>query len=49
MNHFEAATATEQKKGIAQKETLLPTKRLITIRLIKGGGWGAQQSSNKLQ
>jgi hypothetical protein len=26
MNHFEAATATKQKKGIAKKETLLPTK-----------------------
>jgi hypothetical protein len=24
MNHFETATATEQQKGIAKKETLLP-------------------------
>jgi hypothetical protein len=27
MNHFETATVTKQKKGIAKKETFLPTKR----------------------
>jgi hypothetical protein len=31
MNHFEAATATKQQKGIAKKEILLPTKRVIRI------------------
>jgi hypothetical protein len=40
MNHFEAATATEPKKGIAQKETLLPTQKVIGIHPTKSGGMG---------
>jgi hypothetical protein len=36
MNHFEAATATEQQKGIAKKETLLPTQRVIGIHPTEG-------------
>jgi hypothetical protein len=45
MNHFEAATATKQQKGIAKKETLLPTKGVIGIHLTEGGGWGEGISS----
>jgi hypothetical protein len=43
MNHFETATATEQQKGIAQKETLLPTQRVIGIHptQVEDGGGGA--------
>jgi hypothetical protein len=40
MNHFEAATATKQEKGIAKKEIILPTKRVIRIHPTEGGGWG---------
>jgi hypothetical protein len=44
MNHFEAATATEQQKGIAQKETLLSTQRVIGIHPTEGGGWGRRSN-----
>jgi hypothetical protein len=45
MNHFETATATEQHKGIAQKETLLPTKRVICIHPTEGRNGGRRSNS----
>jgi hypothetical protein len=45
MNHFEVATATQSQKGIAKKETLLPTQRVIGIHPTKNGGWGVAQQS----
>jgi hypothetical protein len=40
MNHLEAATATEQQKGIAQKRNPPAHQKRDHIYLIKGGGVG---------